>query len=345
MNNIIKSALAIAAFMPISITSMAFTTTINFPASENGKTAVLVNLDTEHHTDSVTIKDGKAVFNAERIRPYLASAMVDGETVANSFIFDQADVVVNTGIGADGNRTSEATGGLNDRQKVFFQEMQQTIESYNSGQGNTMGETIDVILHDRVLKEIKNNADNPLGYFYILSLSDNWIDDNDVAALIRDFPDLEKYHKIKEMMEMKKALAATQPGKHYVDIRIAYNDEEHWLSDVVGKGDYVLVDFWASWCAPCIREMSKIRRIQAKYENKGLKVLGIAVWDEPANSLAAAEQMGLTWPIWVNGTEKSTKEYGIKAIPTLILFGPDGNIVARSNSTADITAALAKALK
>lgn len=342
MNAIMKSALVLATVVP-ALSASAFTTTVNFPpaANLNGKMAVLGNIDTEQPTDSVVITDNKAVFNADRIRPYLAYLTVDGKQMANAFIFDQADV--NVTLGEDGQ---DVTGGLNKRQKDFFSDLALTIENYNSSQAtNTMGETLDVVVRHQLLQEIKANIDNPLGYMYIISLGDTWLAPGDLDALIRDFPDLAKYHKIKEIMDLKAALAETQPGKRYVDFRVEYNNEEHWLSDVVGKGDYVLVDFWASWCAPCRREMPKIRRIQAKYESKGLKVLGVAVWDEPENSIAAAEQMGLTWPIWVNGTEKTTNTYGIKSIPALVLFGPDGKIVARSNSSADISAALAKALK
>ena len=91
--------------------------------------------------------------------------------------------------------------------------------------------------------------------------------------------------------------------------------------------------------------MRHILKAQKVYGDKGLKVLGIAVWDNPANSLKAATDWGLPWPVWVNGTEKVTDLYGITGIPCIILFGPDGTILARDLHGDDISATIARYLK
>ncbi len=101
------------------------------------------------------------------------------------------------------------------------------------------------------------------------------------------------------------------------------------FSDYVGKGKYILVDFWASWCGPCRREMPNIKEVWTKYHGDKFDVLSVAVWDDPADSAAAAAELGICWNQIVNTQRIPTDLYGIEGIPTLILFGPDGKIVAR----------------
>ena len=101
------------------------------------------------------------------------------------------------------------------------------------------------------------------------------------------------------------------------------------LSDYVGQGKYILVDFWASWCGPCRREMPNIKSVWEKYHGDKFDVLSIAVWDNPSDSALAAEELGICWNQIVNAQKVPTTLYGIESIPTLILFAPDGKIVAR----------------
>lgn len=104
------------------------------------------------------------------------------------------------------------------------------------------------------------------------------------------------------------------------------------LSDFVGKGKYVLVDFWASWCGPCRAELPNIASVYEKFAGEDFDVLSIAVWDEPSNSYDAIEQHEMKWnqivPVEACSTVPS-QTYDISGIPQIMLFGPDGTIVAR----------------
>lgn len=127
---------------------------------------------------------------------------------------------------------------------------------------------------------------------------------------------------------MKKAIdakKATAEGAMFTDFDI----DGVKLSDYVGKGKYVLVDFWASWCGPCKREIPNIKKVYDKYVGDDFDVLSVAVWDQPQASVDTAKAYGVNWNEIINAQAVPTDLYGIQGIPHIILFGPDGTIVKR----------------
>ena len=99
------------------------------------------------------------------------------------------------------------------------------------------------------------------------------------------------------------------------------------LSDFVGRGNYVLADFWASWCSPCIAEIPHVIELHEKYKDKGLKVIGITVRDAPEKSGKMVEEKHIPFPQIYESKPMST--YGVLGIPYTILFAPNGTIIER----------------
>ena len=114
------------------------------------------------------------------------------------------------------------------------------------------------------------------------------------------------------------------------------------FSDYIGKGKYMLVDFWASWCGPCIREIPNIINVYDKYAGDKFDILSVAVWDELSETKRMANNLGIKWNQIVNAGSIPTDLYGIDGIPHIILFGPDGTILKRSLRGDDIEAEIAK---
>ena len=135
---------------------------------------------------------------------------------------------------------------------------------------------------------------------------------------------------VKGMLKQAEMLKKTAEGAMFTDFTIEQPDgTKASLSDYVGKGNYVLVDFWASWCGPCRGEIPNIKELYDKYHDKGLDVLGVAVWDKPEDTQKAIDELGIVWPQIINAQQIPTELYGIQGIPHIILFAPDGTIVAR----------------
>lgn len=130
----------------------------------------------------------------------------------------------------------------------------------------------------------------------------------------------------KKIMEKQKN---TQEGKMFIDFSAEYDGKTYRLSDYVGKGKYVLVDFWASWCGPCIGEVPNLKNVWNKYKGDKFEVLGVAVSDKPEASLAAMKEHGIEYPQILNSQTIAVDAYGIMGIPEIILFAPNGTIIKR----------------
>ena len=136
-------------------------------------------------------------------------------------------------------------------------------------------------------------------------------------------------------MTCKEAELATAEGQPFVDFAGKTPEgADVKLSDYVGKGKWVLTDFWASWCGPCMREIPNIQKVYETFEGDDFMMLGIAVWDgDNTESVKRMEEKEMKWhQIFVGEDKTPTDSYGIVGIPTMILFAPDGTIYKRGDA-------------
>ena len=206
----------------------------------------------------------------------------------------------------------------------------------------------------------KANPDNFISVFALSNLRSQ-IEDPQMAELVDALvPALQESRYVSGMKQALDARLNTAEGKPFIDFTVNSvvgmtrsippqpKYAEVKFSDYVGKGKYILVDFWAPWCGPCKREIPNLKAVYDKYAGEKFDILSIAVWErQPVQvTIDTAAELGMDWSHINNAGSLPTDIYGVEGIPHLMLIGPDGTILKRGFHGAEgIEAAVAEYLK
>ena len=246
---------------------------------------------------------------------------------------------------------------LEKKTQAFETQLQELMENYQNGvkslsedatlsdeeksaKHSELYDSISAEMIDICLKTLKQNKNNSLGAEAFKSVYDELEGEQLKQAVSWLGPKIKEDEDVQKILESISALEKTSEGKMFTDFEV--NGVK--FSDYIGKGKYVLVDFWASWCGPCKREIPNIAAVYKKYAGEKFDVLSVAVWDKVEDTKAAAAEHGVVWNQIVDAQRVPTDIYGIQGIPQIMLFGPDGTILKRDLRGEGIEAAVKEAL-
>ncbi len=305
---------------------------------DEGAVVYLCNFDSGEKIDSTVVADHSAVFTGPIEEACIACASTaDGKSIAR-FVLEEGSFAIS-------DSTHRAVGSmLNDQYNAVQDSLQVIADKFQAAKSEDEQNDIYDQYAQYMRQASDDNQDSALGYLLFLDYS-NMLEPDELIAYVDKNPGLKSYQRVGKLIDSAQSKLNTSEGKPFVDFEVDYNGKIEKLSDYVAKGQYCLVDFWASWCGPCRREIPVIKEIYDKWGEKGLTVLGVAVWDEPADTEKAIADLGINWPVMLNTQNIATDAYGIPGIPCIILFGPDGVIVSRDARGDELKAIVDKAME
>ena len=332
------------SFAALAVTAQDYKITGVADAAFNGQNLYLVDQTTMQFVDSCTVADGAFAFEGSTADQCLFMLRPKaGRSRAYILVEPGANITVD--FAARPAAVSD-NGGLNDKLNECNAIIAEAVSAVNAKGDQLMAEgksraEISALLNDDIealyakYREITtDNKDNMVGaYFFMMTAQQFYATLEDFDAAVVNMKYAGGLQAMKDYRNGLVQAEATSAGKMFVDFAGFTTDgAESKLSDYVGKGKFVLVDFWASWCGPCRGEIPNLVNLQAQFGGEKFTVLGVNVWDDEASFKEALASEGITYPqIFVpqGNKDNATELYGIKGIPQIILFAPDGTIVRR----------------
>ena len=345
-----KALFLFAALVAAGVPTMAQQVkyTVSGTSSDNGKKVYLIDRLTDKAIDSMVVANGKFNFSGTAQKDALMAIMAENKNWQTVFFNDGVPVSVclndSTLKGSAQNERLTKYDIDEDRPMTAFRNRvsKMSEDEVRAHQDELIGEYNKLMesqtaLANQIFKDERQSL-IPVA-FAELYFFDNGVGAYDelVSSQVpfASHPYLKKARdKVAEMLQPKDSPKTAFIGQQFTDLEMASPDGKlHKISELVGPGRWVLVDFWASWCGPCRAEMPNVVEAYEKFHSKGFEVIGISFDQRKEAWVKAIEQMGLPWMQLsdLKGWNcAAAPVYKIDAIPDNILIDPQGKIIDRA---------------
>lgn len=310
----------------------------------NGRTIYIMRYDDHQFIDTTVIQNNRFVF--EGIVDTASYCRIDfSHDKFASFILEPGNIKINpNGMNEDvyGTPMNEEMNLISDAQDSIYTILKQKMKEFGIAFPEDAYQSEEYVkyrkeVHDKIIiakcrEFIKNHTNDAIGYYlmYRRFIHDLPVDEK-LDILHGLGPWLKSTRAVKDITEMAEYEKQSQVGMPFVDIKgVDDKGKSVSISDYLGKGNYVLVDLWASWCMPCKWEIPNLAKVHNLYKNKGLTLVGVFTWDKPENLVKAMKEDNVEWNQIIDTERTAMKKYGVQGIPFIFLLSPDGTILERN---------------
>ena len=334
---------------------------------EDGTIMTLSTLDLEglNTLDSVALKNGKFTFKGEIESPSIAVITFEVEdNISGCELFVESGNIEVSVSAISGEQHVSGTPN-NDAFQRFYDDTQvlndeaDELEDKIRATMATQGDCTDLYrqmgdLQDRfkalLAKSITDNADKLYAYRQLI---DNYslFEPDETKEMIEKmepaFGDDVVFVQLKAMID---AQLSTSLGHPYIEFEAPLLDKKYGfstkasLSQFVQKNKVMFLDFWASWCTPCMNEIPNLKSAYKKYKSKGFEIVSVSVDEESEDWIKAVKDNGMDWVQLWNGEDdienSAAMKYSISAIPATFLIDSEGTIIGRNLRDKELENAL-----
>lgn len=213
---------------------------------------------------------------------------------------------------------------------TFFENTNKLVAMQEAG--DTLGaEALGVEMNNKIVshcREVYQEHKNDAIGVQALVILKEFIDEDEFLALyeqggkaVKNDASIGGYYEHLNSLPEEQVITLLENGE--------FIQERGTFEDYVGAGKYTLVDFWASWCGPCRAEAPNVVAVFEKYRDKGLIVIGVPVNDMQEATKKAMKDLGIHYPQVLDPSLRLVEQFNVEGIPHIILFDPEGKIVAK----------------
>jgi len=322
------------------------------------------DLQTGMPTDTLIVQDGRFTMSGETDSTALCMVYSATRNEINAPFFMEAGTITIRlteqpgGSRVGGTLCNDEWQELNDSVMVIGKEINKIAEHiYGNNvpdaeqqKGMEQIELLDKRFSACVVSAIERNIDNEFGYFLLTYYPEDLVDNNNRQRLIGMLPDQMKQRPaIQQIQQSLDNAAKTAEGATITDFtQRALDGSNVSLLAEIKKNKVTIIDFWASWCGPCRKEMPSMIELYNKYHPKGLGIVGISLDQELDAWQHATDAMGVKWPQMsdLKGWENEiAQHFQVTSIPHTIVVNQSGKILRRGLRGEALESYIAELLK
>ncbi|MCB0805578.1 MAG: redoxin domain-containing protein [Bacteroidales bacterium] len=312
--------------------------------------------------DSAKVENNEFTLHAGLSLPELYYISIAGDNNLVSFFAEPSEITFTAS--ADDFKNAEISGSQaqveflahQEKMKMFDDMMNEAYNNIKEARANDDEEAFEKWnqeyedVEDQQMQFLLDNAmthNNSVIAAYSVDRNSYLFDEQDLEPVVNKFdPSISESVYVKNLKERVATLKRVAIGQPAVDFTM--DDMEGnpvTLSSLYGN--YLLVDFWASWCGPCRRENPFVVEAYQQYKDKGFDILGVSLDSKKDKWLEAVEADNLTWhhvsdlKQWNN---EASNLYAVKSIPSNVLLDPEGTIIAKNLRGEELQAKLSELL-